>query len=386
INLLEKEKPTVLGLTVYSDTLPASLFAFKLTKEKYPHIKTYMGGGVFADQLAPGSPNWDKLLEETKGYIDKIIIGEGEKTFLKALKGELPESQRVYTMEDINWEILDLKTVDILDLTDFDVADYQYNLSYTSRSCPFQCSFCSETIQWGKYRKKAGKQVMEEVLQLYKTHDFQLFLLSDSLLNPVIEDISSEFSRSDTVLYWEGWLRVDKKTVNLENTFKWRRSGLYHARLGIESGSQHVLDMMNKKTTVEESKSSIANLAAAGIKTTTLWVVGHPGETEEDFQKTLDFIEEMREDLYEAECRPFYYYLAGQAGTVEDTWFKMKTALLYPERFTGMLKYRTWLLDGEPTREETYRRVNRFVQHCKKLGIPNPYSSREIYEADERWK
>lgn len=45
----------------------------------------------------------------------------------------------------------------------------------------------------------------------------------------------------------------------------------------------------------------------------------------------------------------------------------------------------TWVLDCEPTREEAYKRLNRFIYHCNKLGIPNPYSSGDIYNADERW-
>jgi hypothetical protein len=42
-------------------------------------------------------------------------------------------------------------------------------------------------------------------------------------------------------------------------------------------------------------------------------------------------------------------------------------------------------LNCEPSRQETYRRLNRFVQHCRQLGIPNPYSLQEIVEADRRW-
>jgi radical SAM superfamily enzyme YgiQ (UPF0313 family) len=386
LDLLEREKPTVLGLTVYSDTLASSLFAFKLAKEKYPHIKTYMGGGVFADQLAPASPNWEVFLEKTGNFIDKIIIGEGEILLLKSLRGELPISQRVYNLKDINGEILDLKTVDILDLSDFDISNYPYNISYTSRSCPFQCSFCSETIQWGAYRKKSAEQIFKEVRKLYEKHHYQLFIFSDSLLNPVIKEITEEFLKADIVIYWSGWLRVDKYSAEMENAFKWRRSGFYHARMGIESGSQHVLDLMNKKVSVEQAKESIANLASAGIKTTTLWVVGHPGETEEDFQKTLDFIDELKYDIYEAECRPFYYYLTGQAGSLDNHWNNLKPICLYPKKYTDMLMFQTWILDSEPSREETYSRVNRFVQHCRNLGIPNPYSMHEIYEADERWK
>ena len=384
--LFAEELPAVFGLTVYSDTLPASLFSFRWVKEKYPEITTYMGGGVFADQLAPGSPNWEIFLEKTKKYIDKIIIGEGEILFFKSLKGELPPSQRVYTLEDINREIVRLEMVDILDMSDFDMDRYPFNLSYTSRSCPFQCKFCSETLQWGRYRKKPVTQIVEEAIRLHKKYGNQLILFSDSLLNPVMKYLPGEFLKKEDVIYWEGWLRVDKYSADIMNTFTWRRSGFYQARLGIESGSPHVLTLMNKKITIPEIKESIANLAAAGIKTTTLWVVGYPGETAEDFQQTLDLIEELRYDIYEAECRPFYYYLTGQPGSINDSWIGYKPMRLYPEEYDRLLVFRTWILDGMPDREEIYDRVNRFVLHCEKLGIPNPYSLREIYEADERWK
>jgi hypothetical protein len=386
LEILEKEKPAVLGLSVFSDTLPASLFVFKLTRKTYPHIKTFMGGGVFADQLALNSPSLEIFLKETRDYIDKIIIGEGEILLLKLLEGELPDTKRLYTLDDINREMLDLSTADLLDLSDFDLMNYPYNVSYTSRSCPFQCSFCSETIQWGKYRKKQSRQIVEEVNRLNREYGYQLFLFSDSLLNPVMKDLPDEFLKSGNPIYWSGWLRVGKESRDPGSVLKWRRSGFYHARLGIESGSQHVLDLMNKGITAAEAKKTIANLAAAGIKTTTLWVVGHPGETETDFQQTLDFIEELRYEIYEAECRPFYYYLSGQAGASAGWWSQLKPMPLYPGDAQNMLMLQTWILDGDPPREETYRRVGRFAAHCRKLGIPNPYSLQDIYEADGRWQ
>jgi len=51
-----------------------------------------------------------------------------------------------------------------------------------------------------------------------------------------------------------------------------------------------------------------------------------------------------------------------------------------------MLIAQTWILDCEPGREETYKRLNRFNRHIRRLGIPNVYTLRNIYEADERWK
>ena len=389
VDLLAKETPSVLGLSVFSDTLPASLFAFRKTRERFPAVKTVMGGGVFADLLAPGSPNLETFLEKTKGFIDKIFIGEGELLFLKWLSGELPEEQRVYTLTDTGCKSLDLAAADAPDLEDFDARRYPYMVSYTSRSCPFQCSFCSETIQWGKYRKKDVSQIVREMVTLSQRHHISgspLFLLSDSLLNPVIDDLSEAFLKQETGIYWSGWLRVDKPECTAERALRWRHSGFYHARIGAESGSPRVLELMGKKITPGQIKTAVFNLANAGIKTTTLWVIGHPGETEEDFRETLDLIEELRHEIYEAECRPFYYYLTGQAGSADDWWANTPKIPLYPETADPLLMLQTWLLDCEPSREETYRRVNRFAARCRELDIPNPYSIQEIYRADERWK
>jgi radical SAM superfamily enzyme YgiQ (UPF0313 family) len=384
LGLLEAEKPSVLGLSVYSGTLPASLFVFRLVKERYPHIRTVMGGGIFADQLHMDSPGFEFFLEKTP-YIDHIVIGEGERLFLKLLGGELPASQRVFTLKDIGGETLDLAAVDIPDFSDLNLESYASISSYVSRSCPYQCAFCSETLQWGKYRKKSPARIVEESAEIYQQYGSQLFLLGDSLLNPVITGMAEEFIRSGFSIYWDGYLRADAGAGKRENTMLWRRGGFYRARLGVESGSQRVLESMGKKIAPGQIKSAISALAYAGIKTTTYWVIGHPGETEADFRQTLDLIEELKSNIYEAECNPFNYFLTGQINS--NQWAQKYKALpLYPETAKDMLVVQTWTMDCEPSREETYRRVGRFVEHCKKLGIPNPYSINEINRADRRWQ
>lgn len=385
LDLLERERPSVLGLSVYGDTLPASLFAFKLAKEKLPFIKTVMGGGIFADQLAPGSPELDFFVEKTSGYIDKFMIGEGEQLLLKFLKGELNQTQKVYSLNDCPSGILDISAVDVPDFSDFDLQYYPHLAHYGARSCPFQCRFCSETINWGKYRKKDVAQTVREFIELNRRYSYQLFLLTDSTLNPIATELAREIIKSDVSIYWDGFLRADKHVCNTENTLLWRRGGFYRAKLGLESGSQHILDLMDKRITVEQSEKALASLAYAGIKTTTFWLFGYPGETEEDFQMTLDFIDRCKDYIYEADCNAFNYYLTGQANSQE--WMKNnKGVLLYPPWAKDMLITQTWIMDCEPSREAAYERVNRFMAHCKKLGIPNPYSLKEIYKADERWR
>jgi radical SAM superfamily enzyme YgiQ (UPF0313 family) len=384
-DLLESEKPTVFGLSVYGDTFAPSLFAFKLAKEKYPSIKTVMGGGIFADQLAPGSPELDFFVERTGHYIDTIIIGEGEGLFLKFLRGELDGSRKVYSLRDTPQAVIEISSMDVPDFSDFDIFYYPHLAFYGARSCPFQCKFCSETINWGKYRKKDAAQTVKGFIELYDRYSCQLFLLTDSTLNPTVTELAKAVREADVSIYWDGFLRADRHVCNTENTLLWRRGGFYRAKLGLESGSQRVLDLMNKRITVEQSETALACLAYAGIKTTTFWLFGFPGETEEDFQATLDFVEKCKDNIYEADCNAFNYYLTGQANSEE--WQKNnKGVLLYPLWARDMLITQTWVMDCEPSRETAYQRLNRFIEHCRRLGIPNPYSLNDVFKADERWR
>lgn len=381
---IEKEKPDVVGFSVLKGNVPASIFAARITKKKYPHIKVLMGGGTFSDFHSIGSPNFNALLEETKDCVDFIMVaGQGEKLFLKYLQGYFPESKRVATMNDIDESGIPFQDLTVADLSDFNSDQYPYLAATASASCPNRCSFCNSANFWGEYRKKDVKQVVDEMTTQYKKYGKQIFFMTDSLLNPIISDLSDEFIKREICLYYDCYFRVDEQSGDINNTLKWRRGGMYRARMGVESGSQKVLDLMSKGITVDQTRATISSLAYAGIKTTAYIVIGHPDETEEDFQMTLDLLEELKDDIWQAECNPFYYHYTGQFGG--DKWAQYRE-LLYPESARDMLVFDTWTLDYYPNREIRYDRMHRFIKHCAKLGIPNPYSASELYKADERWK
>ncbi|WP_010248520.1 B12-binding domain-containing radical SAM protein [Acetivibrio cellulolyticus] len=384
LRLVGEHKPDVLGLSVYRGTLPASLFALKTVKEMYPDVLTIMGGAIFSQELFVNSPNYHRFMERAP-YVDKMIIGEGELIFLKILNGELPAEQKVFMIEDIKEGLLELDEMPLPDFSDFEISNYPLLPTYTSRGCTFRCSFCAETVYWKKYRKKEAKKVVDEFITLNEKYGRSLFVLTDCVINPLVNNLVDEIIKRDLQLYWDVYLKVDKNVCNPECTIKWRKGGFYRARLGIESGSQRVLDMIDKRITLDEIRAAITSLASAGIKTTTYWFSGHPGETEEDFQQTLDLLEELQDYIYEAECDPFRYFHTGQVNA--DVWAnEIGNEYLYPAEATDMLLTQTWVLKAEPGREEIYSRQCRFKEKCKELGIPNPYSLKEIQAADERWK
>jgi radical SAM superfamily enzyme YgiQ (UPF0313 family) len=382
--LLKERETTIYGFSVYSGNLGTSIYAARLIKTKSPESKVIFGGGVFADQLAPNTENLQKILAKYGDYIDHIIVGEGEDILIKILKNELPE-KKMYSLEDINWKPSNINKSEIPDFQDFILSKYPNIAYYTSRSCPFQCSFCSETVQWGKYRRRDSKKVAQDMIKLADIYEKPVLYLGDSLINPNINQISEELSTKDRTLYWDGCLRVDKNCCDIQKVTSWRNAGFYRARFGMESGSKRILEIMNKKITLEEMRIALKNIATAGIKTSTLWIVGHPEETEDDFQQTLNFIEENKEFIYDTEPTPFWYYPTGQSSS--DFWLqKYKRRKLYSDEVNEALIVPTWILECEPDRQTIYSRLNRFVKFINDIGVPNPYSLKEIFDADIRWK
>lgn len=380
-DLLERERPTVLGLSVYRDTLAASLFAARLAKRHDPAIKVVMGGAVFATILPPGSPNLAHFLERAGDCVDHFIIGPGEELFLRWLRGQTPAGQRVSTSADLGGRFL-RPGVDLLDLGDFDLAYYHHQAIAASYSCPNRCGFCNVSTYFGPYERKDPQKTVADMITLQQRNGGQVFYMLDSLLNGVIDELAESFLASDAALYWDGYLRVDPAACDADRVLRWRQGGFYRARMGIESGAQHVLDLMGKTITVEQSRRVIANLARAGVKTTAYVVIGHPGETEADFQATLDFVTEAQDDIWEAECNPFTYFHTGQPHA--DQWSDINM-LLYPAWAREMLLAQTWILDCDPPREVMFERINRFVALCESLGIATPWSLLDVDRADRRW-
>ena len=376
INLSEY---SVVGTSTYTTSLAASLFIHKQVKQRRSSIKTVMGGGIFADDLALGSSNLDVLVNEYP-YLDHVILGEGELLLLKLLQGELT-NKRVLTLSDLKGANLEMKNVPIPDFSDLN-NDFYYHLSIEgARSCPFQCSFCSETLQWGDYRKKPTDLFVDQVVELSNRYNNKAFFMGDSLMNPYINPFAGELIERGVDIQYDGYMRADKPVTNRKFVKLWADSGLFRVRLGIESAAARVLDSMDKMTTPKVISDVLKTLASEGIRTTTYWIVGFPGETEEDFQETCDFIKQHHRFIYELEAHPYYYYPYGQIGSRLH-----QCQSLYPDSITDVIKFKVWdIINDNPSRAVRYERLRSISKLAADLGLPNIYTMAERYYAEDRW-
>jgi radical SAM superfamily enzyme YgiQ (UPF0313 family) len=367
------------GTSTYTTSLASSLFILKYIKEQNPRIKCIMGGGVFADDLALGSDNLQTLIDKYS-FVDHLILGEGEQQLLALVQGDLAH-KRVISIRDLGNATMNMKDVPSPDFSDFDMDQYFHLTIEGARSCPFQCHFCSETIQWGEYRKKPMDQFANQVISLAKKYNNNAFFFGDSLMNPYIVSFARELIKQNGQVYYDGYLRADKPVARRDWVQEWARSGLYRVRLGIESAARNVLEAMDKKTTPEVISDALRTLAGEGIRTTTYWIAGFPNETVDDFNETMEFIREHHRDIYELEAHPYYYYPYGQVGSRLHSCFS-----LYPEEVTDTIRFKVWEIENvNPSREERYRRVSQMSELASSLGIPNIYTMAERYAAEDRW-
>jgi radical SAM superfamily enzyme YgiQ (UPF0313 family) len=379
-NELDLSSSAIVGTSTYSTSLGPSLHILKLVKELRPETLTVMGGGVFADDMATGSDNLEALLREYP-FVDHIVMGEGEALFRGLLRGGL-RHKRLLTREDLPEPTLNMKDVTMPDYTDFHLPNYLHLCIEGARSCPFQCKFCSETVQWGNYRKKPSGVLADQMIRLSEKYGNKTFFMGDSLMNPYIEDLSKSLLERNADILYDGYLRADKIATDRERVRRWARSGCVRCRLGVESASANVLKAMKKETTPAGISKVVKTLASAGIRVTTLWIVGFPGETEEDFQETLDFIREHHRFIYELDVHYYYYYPYGQI------WSRLHQSYpLYSPDVIKYVKFQQWEIENcDPPRRVKFDRLRRINDLATELGIPNLHTLDARYRAEERWR
>lgn len=313
---IRRFEPSLIIVSTATPSIISDLQVAGLARKIVPHIRTVffgihttaLPGEVFAENgdvefLVRGEPEYtvrDLALALRDGLpFDKIpgLVYRNE-------KGEVVVNEARPFIENLDelpfpaWELINISGYRL------PITRYPFLLVATSRGCPFPCTFCAASAFYGKKpRVRSPEAVVEEmryVRNRFGVRDF-LFWSESSMTNrrQMIE-ISEKLATEIPDARWVCNGRVTDANRSLLEAMK--RAGCWMIGYGIESGSQRVLDLMNKKVTLEDMERAVAATKEAGLEVTAHVIVGYPAETPEDIQKTSDLLKRLDVDYIQVYC------------------------------------------------------------------------------------
>jgi hypothetical protein len=185
------------------------------------------------------------------------------------------------------------------DLTTED-GEWPESIFYESlRGCPFKCKFCSYPQQSPVWRVKSAERMAQE-FAYYASHGVRYIMCLDStMLTPIarMRKFTQLLIDHGTPILW-GCLAHPSQVQDPELCHMLYRSGCRIVSLGIESGSERILNNMSKHISTPKALRAIGNLRQAGLYVHTNYIIGFPGETVETARETIDFMKSAHADSY----------------------------------------------------------------------------------------
>jgi anaerobic magnesium-protoporphyrin IX monomethyl ester cyclase len=263
-----------------------------------------------------GGPHPSALPEESlqKKPVDIVVRGEGEETFKEICSGKRKEkilgiSYKRGSKIKHNPNRPFIKDLDSLPFPSRHLFKFRKYYSefhrhrmvgdiLTSRGCPYNCSFCYKAVFGRQYRVRSAKNVVREWRDLINMGYEEIGIIDDnfSVDQKRAIDICNMIVKQKLNIDWTATngLRVDSVSAPLFKAMK--KSGCYRIALGVESGSQFILDKIGKCTNLKLIRNAVKLAKKFGFETYLFFMVGNLYENEETVQKTIDFAKELDGD------------------------------------------------------------------------------------------
>jgi radical SAM superfamily enzyme YgiQ (UPF0313 family) len=301
--IILNEKPDIVGFSIcYGENFMTSLAMAKRLKILNPKVKVLFGGSYI-------SLIWDKLSGIIGKFVDYIIYNQGEIALLGLAKegsiGDIPNL--IYKKDKVirnKEEILsDLSELPFADFSDFNLNDYFTPFSilpvFFSKGCYWKkCSFCVHHHSYSNtYKMKKTDKFIEELEYYNKKYGAKHFYFVDEMISAVqFEKIAESIMQKGLNIFYYA-LAKPTKDFSSDILKKMYDSGCRCLLLGVESGNQRILDLMNKGTNIEDIKNFLRSSSMAGIKNCCFFILGFPSESLEELEDTKRFIDKELIDI-----------------------------------------------------------------------------------------
>jgi radical SAM superfamily enzyme YgiQ (UPF0313 family) len=375
----------VIGFSIYNTTWSLSLELAKRIKGKDKNKLVIFGGQrCYPLHAAEGLIN--------DAAVDAVIIGEGEESFVEFV-GKIDKLKKMDFCPGVLYKkgkkvincgmrppIANINTLPFPDFSDFLLQEYtnpQQLPILSSRGCPYVCVFCSTKLFWVTFRTMSGLRIFREIdYQLNRHQGVRFFTFNDHVINADMQALS-EFCdlvldaklnrRQDNFawkeLTWRG-AAVVREEMDAAFLRKMQAAGCIELEFGIESASLAVRKLMNKPPyDIQILGRVIRDTHNAGIDARVNFMFGFPGETEQDFQETLSFLEKNQAVFDQVHASETFCHIDPGTCLFEH----LRAAGISEKRFHPLY----WESeDGQNTYPVRLRRHQEFCQLAVSLNIP----------------
>ena len=299
---LKEFQPNYLVANIATPTFKSDMMAVQHAKEIVPSICTIVKGAPFLTY------NTNTIYENP--FIDYVIMGEAELTLKDILDG-VPDNEILGICYRENFQPVknDKRPfIDNLDILPFPARHLVDNSIYrrpdngkvqavikVARGCPFHCFFCLATpVSGTKVRTRSPENIVAELKECVEKYNIKNFLFWSDIFNFNREwtlELCQKIIESGLKITWSSNTRAD--TMDDEMAKMMYKSGCRLVSIGVESGSQKMLDNIGKKITLDDIRNTVKILKKNKIKIYNYFVIGLPWETEETVEETIKFAIEL---------------------------------------------------------------------------------------------
>jgi radical SAM superfamily enzyme YgiQ (UPF0313 family) len=343
-DLIRRVQPDMVGISGVTASYGEIAALARLAREECPDATVVLGG---PHATAAPRPTLERLPEAAC-----LVVGEGERQVVELAGGQPPSSLRGVLWRDADgsvrenpweppaWDLdtLPLPARDLLPL-DWYIrhsrsgirGSYLRNVSLlSSRGCRYRCAFCSEPAYTVRgVRAHAPAHTVAEAESLLDAYPAPLVVFMDEMFTSLrdraleLVELWCQHGLHERVRFA---VQARSDALDHELVTALKRAGCYHIELGVESGSDRILELMRKGLTVAQNREAVRLVQAAGIRVQMNIILGTPSETEEELRASLALVEELHPDaasivaLLPLPGTAFVRQLVAEGRLAEDFW------------------------------------------------------------------
>jgi anaerobic magnesium-protoporphyrin IX monomethyl ester cyclase len=247
--------------------------------------------------------------------VDIVVSGQGEDAFRdivdRLIDGEFVDSCQSCPLKDLN--AFPAHDYSLIPVERYFALKGARQVDYiSSQGCRFRCAFCADPAVFARgWTGLTPERVADEAAYLHQRYGMEDLAFQDETFftsAPRIDALSEHFLHRGLRITWTATLRADQACRLGDDLFaKAVRSGLRRVMVGVESGSQEMLDRLQKDMKLEQVRATAEMCTRHGVGAIFNFIVGFPGESEQDVRATLALAKELRRSNPEFDTPIFYY-------------------------------------------------------------------------------